>query len=203
MRASGPVHSGVTCLPDCRPQVQRVAHLHRSVDHSRLPVLPVTCKLTRAPGAAVFCSATSRRIPWAYSGIHSRARGPHALKGRSAGLRTPAGPRLSTCVCIWCSRRGARGTLGGALGRCGCPYPSSSGCVAKEWHWVWGVARFTTPARRTAPFTTCRTREGGACAARRPRGALVGQEASGGLRSNQGRARSSWPPRRKSVASSP
>ncbi|PYO54979.1 MAG: hypothetical protein DMD83_21260 [Candidatus Rokuibacteriota bacterium] len=50
------------------------------------------------PPAAVFCSATSRRIPSAYPGGHSRGGTPHALNSRSAGLRTPAGPRLSTCV---------------------------------------------------------------------------------------------------------
>ena len=63
-----------------------------------LPVLSVTCKLTRAPGGR--CSAAPRRgvscrpIPEGIAG----ARRPHALKSRSAGLRTPAGPRLSTCV---------------------------------------------------------------------------------------------------------
>jgi len=46
-----------------------------SVPLAHLPVLPVTCRLTRAPGAAVFFSATPRRIPSAYPGRHSRERG--------------------------------------------------------------------------------------------------------------------------------
>ena len=50
------------------------------------------------PTAAVFCNPTTRYIPSAYPGRHSRVREAHALKSRSAGLRTPAGPRLNTCV---------------------------------------------------------------------------------------------------------
>src|SRR6266542_3437395 len=37
------------------------------------------------PPAAVFCSATSRRIPSAYPAGHSRGGTPHALNSRSAG----------------------------------------------------------------------------------------------------------------------
>ena len=83
-----------------RQKLQDAAAYHASAPqrHSRASLFfQSLASLTQVPWAAVFCNprrGVSRRpIPAA-----SRARQPHALKRRSAGLRTPAGPRLSTWV---------------------------------------------------------------------------------------------------------